>query len=256
MALTADEAAATTGPDTIDCIAPAQGWQAHWQQAVTARRAAVPWLAAAAAVPTQRMSLAQRCGVQDAARQEACEACCAACAKPAFSKCACPGPTCTAPSVARPWYVTAACRPWPTRCKAGIGMVGTVLLKDTSDRTAFKVFEPGAMAQGLEGFAAAANVHLLPDPASFTLLPWAPGTAWLRAEPFWHDGSPVAVDPRRVLQRALAALAARGLALVCGLEIEFHIYRITHDRAGARRLRLARRAPRVADHPPRLPPAV
>jgi glutamine synthetase len=129
----------------------------------------------------------------------------------------------------------------------GIGMVGTVLLKDTSDRTAFKIFEPGAMAGpggadrghgaggagpavGLERFAAAANVQLLPDPASFTLLPWAPGTAWLRAEPFWGDGSPVAVDPRRVLQRALAALAGQGLALQCGLEIEFHIYRIADER--------------------------
>jgi len=112
---------------------------------------------------------------------------------------------------------------------SGIGMVGTVLLKDTSDRTAFKVFEPGAMA-GLDGFAAAANVQLLPDPASFKLLPWAPGTAWLRAAPFWADGSPVAVDPRRVLQLALARLAGQGLALQCGLEIEFHIYRIVDDR--------------------------
>jgi phenylpropionate dioxygenase-like ring-hydroxylating dioxygenase large terminal subunit len=33
-----------TGPDTIDCIAPAQGWQAHWQAAASARRAAAAWL--------------------------------------------------------------------------------------------------------------------------------------------------------------------------------------------------------------------
>ena len=112
---------------------------------------------------------------------------------------------------------------------SGIGLVSTMLLKDTSDRTAFKVFEPGAMA-ALEGFGQANNLLLLPDPASFTLLPWAQGTAWLRCEPWWADGTAVAVDPRRVLQRALAELGAAGHGLVCGLEVEFHIYRIADER--------------------------
>ena len=49
MVLTAAEAAATTGPDTIDCIAPATGWLAHWQAGAAAKRAAAPWLAATAA---------------------------------------------------------------------------------------------------------------------------------------------------------------------------------------------------------------
>ena len=45
MALTPDEAARLTGPDTMDCIAPAQGWQAFWSQAAAAKRAGAPWLA-------------------------------------------------------------------------------------------------------------------------------------------------------------------------------------------------------------------
>jgi glutamine synthetase len=110
----------------------------------------------------------------------------------------------------------------------GIGMVSTLMLKDTSDRTAFKVFEPGAL-DALEGFAAANNFLLLPEPESLQLLPWAQGTAWLRATPYWPDGSPVLADPRGVLKRALAALAAQGLALRCGLEIEFHVYRIREE---------------------------
>ena len=107
----------------------------------------------------------------------------------------------------------------------GIGMVSTVLLKDTADRSAFSVFEPGALA-ALPGFGAANNLLLLPDPSTFTVLPWAPHTGWLRAETFWENGSVVDVDPRRVLQRALAALADAGYGLRCGLEVEFHIYRI------------------------------
>ena len=49
MVLNAAEAAALQGPDTIDCIAPAQGWQAHWQQAAVAKRAGAAWLAPLAA---------------------------------------------------------------------------------------------------------------------------------------------------------------------------------------------------------------
>ncbi len=110
----------------------------------------------------------------------------------------------------------------------GIGMVGTVLMKDSSDRTVYKVFEPGAEL-ALPALRGAANLLLLPDPASFQRLPWAPHTGWLRATPYFADGTPVAIDPRGVLQRALGQLAQRGLALRCGLEVEFHVYRIVDD---------------------------
>lgn len=121
----------------------------------------------------------------------------------------------------------------PAALDGGITMVSTIVLKDTSDRTAFKVFEPGALAK-LPGFGPANNLVLRPDPASLVRLPWAPGTAWMRADACFADGTPLALDPRRVLQRALARLAAfegRGLALRCGLEVEFHVYRIEDARA-------------------------
>ena len=44
MVLTAEQAATLTGPDTMDCIAPAASWQDHWQQAARAKRAAAAWL--------------------------------------------------------------------------------------------------------------------------------------------------------------------------------------------------------------------
>ena len=111
----------------------------------------------------------------------------------------------------------------------GIGMVSTVLLKDTSDRTAYKVFEPGGV-DGLPGFGQANNVILLPDPDSYVPLPWAPGTGWMRAQAWFDDATPVPMDTRRVLQRALGELTSRGLAMRCGLEVEFHIYRIRDER--------------------------
>lgn len=111
----------------------------------------------------------------------------------------------------------------------GVGMVGTLMLKDTADRTAWKVFEPGATAD-LPGFAGAANLMLLPDPESFTTLPWLERTGWLRCQSWFADGTPVPLDTRRVLEAALHRLARTGHGLKTGLEVEFHIYRIVDTR--------------------------
>jgi glutamine synthetase len=123
---------------------------------------------------------------------------------------------------------TVAGRALASALQDGVGLVSTVLLKDTADRTAFKIFEPGALA-GLAGFGAANNVLMRPDPASFCVLPWAAGTGWLRCDLHFDDGTPVAVDPRHALRSALARLAQHGYGLRCGLEVEFHIYRIVDD---------------------------
>jgi glutamine synthetase len=126
---------------------------------------------------------------------------------------------------------------------AGVGMVGTLLLKDSSDHTALPVFDPAARAAwaatpglaALARLAGAGNVLLRPCADSFIALPWAPGTGWLRAQAGFDDGTPVPLDTRHVLQRALARLAqldgvaGRGLGLHVGLELEFHIHRITDD---------------------------
>ena len=109
--------------------------------------------------------------------------------------------------------------------REGMGIVSTLMLKDTSDRTAFRVFEPGGTAS-LPGFGFANNLMLLADPASFRQLPWAHATGWLRAQPWFQDGQPVELDTRRVLQRALDRLQAAGFTMHCGLEVEFHIYKL------------------------------
>jgi glutamine synthetase len=107
----------------------------------------------------------------------------------------------------------------------GMGMVSTLMLKDTSDRTAFKVFEPGGV-DDLPGFEFASNLVLLPDPATFRQLPWTVSTGWMQGQPWFQGGEPVELDTRRILQSALARLEGAGLRMRCGLEIEFHIYRI------------------------------
>ena len=120
-----------------------------------------------------------------------------------------------------------------------IGMVGTLMLKDTSDHTAFKVFEPSQFNQLGEAakFANASNLALKLDDAQarntstprLHPLPWSPKEAWLFAEPFFSDGTPVKLDARRTLQAAIAKLQTAGYAMRCGLEIEFHIYKIEDE---------------------------
>jgi glutamine synthetase len=130
----------------------------------------------------------------------------------------------------------------------GVGMVSTLMLKDTSDRTVVKVFEPGALdllLHPLQGFGQANNVVLQLDPSSLKALPWAPGSAWLRAQPHMaassashqtpsngastqpaHSSAPVPLCTRHILQTALAALHDTGFGLRCGLELEFHVYKL------------------------------
>jgi glutamine synthetase len=114
--------------------------------------------------------------------------------------------------------------------REGVGMVSTLMLKDSSDRTAFKVFEPGGTSD-LPGFEFASNLLLLPDPGSFRQLPWTPASGWMSGQPWFQDGRPVELDTRRILQRALGRLEQAGLRMKCGLEIEFHIYRIADAQA-------------------------
>lgn len=166
-------------------------------------------------------SFAQRCGVHDAAREEALRHTSQLIAATGlelvrFAWCDVHGVT-----RGKTLVVAAA----EQAMREGIGMVSTLMLKDTSDRTAFKVFEPGGTAT-LPGFGFANNLLLLADPASFRQLPWAQQTGWVRAQPWFQDGTPVELDTRRVLERALERLARAGFAMKCGLEIEFHIYRI------------------------------
>lgn len=112
----------------------------------------------------------------------------------------------------------------------GVGMVGTLALKDTSDRTAFPVFDP-QFATRMPALAGAANMLLKPIESTFKVLPWAERTGWIQCEACLSDGTPLELDTRRQLRRALDALAAQRLGMACGLEVEFHVYRLAHPDA-------------------------
>ena len=67
---------------------------------------------------------------------------------------------------------------------------------------------------------------MVPDPATFRVLPWSPHSGWLLCDLYHKDGAPIPISSRAILRKAIERLAATGRRLVCGLEVEFHVYRL------------------------------
>ncbi|PKP79235.1 MAG: glutamine synthetase, partial [Alphaproteobacteria bacterium HGW-Alphaproteobacteria-2] len=76
----------------------------------------------------------------------------------------------------------------------------------------------------------ASDVLIVPDPASFRVLPWAPATGWFLCNLHFPDGRPLPLCTRSMLVRAMDRLADAGLAMLCGLEVEFHVFRVENPR--------------------------
>ncbi len=111
----------------------------------------------------------------------------------------------------------------------GISMTSTLLLKDTSHRTVFPVWQ-GDAGFGAGRMTGASDVVMLPDPASFRRLPWSPHSGWLLGDLYQTDGRPLGLSTRGLLRDALGRLAAAGYDFVSGLEVEFHVLRVTDPR--------------------------
>ena len=109
----------------------------------------------------------------------------------------------------------------------GVTVTSTLLLKDTSHRTVFPAFTPGG-GVGMPELQGAADILMMPIQSSFRILPWAPDTAWMLCDLKLQDGRPVPYDSRAALKKALEKLGEH--ELVAGLEVEFHVFRITDPR--------------------------
>jgi glutamine synthetase len=117
----------------------------------------------------------------------------------------------------------------PAAFKNGWGLTSTLLLKDTSHRTAWSVWSEDA-ALGLAALRGAADFVAVPDPTTFRILPWAPHSAWMLCDAYFRSGEPVPFATRQLCARQLERLGAAGYDLLAGIELEFHIYRIEDAR--------------------------
>jgi glutamine synthetase len=77
--------------------------------------------------------------------------------------------------------------------------------------------------QPVNGMGPVGEVRLLPDPATFRVLPYAPHTGAMLVDHVLLDGTPAPVDQRTFLKRMEAKLAERDARLHAGFENEFSL---------------------------------
>src|SRR5580658_8710914 len=135
----------------------------------------------------------------------------------------------------------------PALMQSGVTMTTTLLAKDTAHKTAFPVFTPGG-GFGMTEMQGGGDFVMVPDPATFRVLPWtgnngAPNTGWFLCDMFFPNGKPVPFSTRQILRDALARLKTAGFDYLAGLEVEFHLFKLENPRL----------APEDATWPPRAP---
>lgn len=109
--------------------------------------------------------------------------------------------------------------------KDGVKAPSTILLKDTSQRTVFPVWEADA-GFGRGALVGSGDIHLKPDLDTFRILPWANNTGLILCDIENKNGDPIGFTPREVLRNAIQQLSDAGYQMLCGLEVEFHVFQL------------------------------
>jgi len=106
----------------------------------------------------------------------------------------------------------------------GLDFSGAIYSLDTGNNVFVPPFAAGG-GFGIAEFTGFPDIVLVPDPATFQVLPWADRTGWLLCDAYFANGQPVPLDGRGLLRRQLATLGDLGYDFTVGLEIEFSIFR-------------------------------
>ena len=111
----------------------------------------------------------------------------------------------------------------------GAGATSALVLKDTGQNNVYPVWASGA-GVGQASMTGAGDLMMLPDPSTFRVLPWAPGTGWLLCDLYTPEAEPVELSTRRICAEAERRMIEKGYEFRAGLEMEFHLYRLDgHD---------------------------
>jgi glutamine synthetase len=105
--------------------------------------------------------------------------------------------------------------------------VATTTLDSAGARTFASFTRGGGM--GLDEMTGSPNLTVVPDPATFRVLPWAPGVGWILCDEYFTSGVPFHFSPRQLLRKQLKRLQERGQHCVVGLEIEWYLLRLAEE---------------------------
>jgi glutamine synthetase len=109
----------------------------------------------------------------------------------------------------------------PTRMVTGIGHSVAMMAMSMLDHL-----------QSVDGMGPVGEVRIMPDPATFVPLPYAPGAGAMLADLVLPAGEPWGGCARTYLKQAIAAAAAEGYAVTAAFEPEFTLGRREADPAG------------------------
>src|SRR5207245_3841198 len=91
----------------------------------------------------------------------------------------------------------------------GADFSGAIYSLDTGNRVFPPAFVQGG-GFGIDEFTGFPDVVVVPDPATFQVLPWADRTGWMLWDAYFGNGHPMPLHGRGRLRRMLADLGAAG----------------------------------------------
>jgi glutamine synthetase len=104
----------------------------------------------------------------------------------------------------------------------GLDFSGAIYSLDTGNQVFVPAFAAGG-GFGIEEFTGFPDVVVVPDPATFRVLPWADRTGWMLCDVYFGNGQPMPLDGRGLLRRTLASLGEAGYDFLAGIEVEYYI---------------------------------
>lgn len=98
----------------------------------------------------------------------------------------------------------------------------------TFDTGSAMVFNPFVSGAGLDMplMTGAPNLVAVPDPDTFTILPWAKRTGFILCDEYFQNGQAMPFSTRGILRQSLAELHQRGLEYIVGLEVELYLAKL------------------------------
>lgn len=106
----------------------------------------------------------------------------------------------------------------------GIDFSGALYSLDTANQVFPPAFAEGG-GFGIPEFTGFPDIVLVPDPGTFTVLPFADRTGWVLTDAYFNNGTPVPFDARRLLRLQTESAAEMGFDYISGIEVEFYIVR-------------------------------
>ncbi len=77
----------------------------------------------------------------------------------------------------------------------------------------------------IEGMEPVGEIRLVPDPGTFTVLPWSAGSASMLCDQLGHDRQSWGACPRSYLKEMIDRAAAAGIAMQAAIENEYYLAR-------------------------------